>query len=672
MKPLPSPRVISIDTETYGACERDLAGRRLPRQTVFHPRRSIHVDRCLPSQLVQSVQITVPEEDPRLWSAAPGGWTVPLVAGLRPGRTFILYPSRRDHMRTLLRWLAHADTLIGMNLPFDIQYLRTLPGVSPSLEWRSKTLIDLAVINYLDSEVRPERSLKDLGPLFGAFRYERTIGERRFPSPKSLDFLAYAASDPHNTLLMAAALAHQIRTVQPHSAKNGRHILPHYSNNLWCVIQMAESGIPYSISRLSSLRDRLLESVRSCEEACRERGLLLQGEGSDASKRAFASSLVPKVQPLLGPEEQITITAKTKEIQWTDSNRALFLKYLPEGDPARPLLELASTHSKSQKTLSTWVWPLLHSRRNRPDERTSVLVPCPDGPPLVGIAHPSFYVTPGPVKGGSGAEGGTIQGRITLKNPSAQTDPPEVEACRRSRYPGGTLISFDLKQIELRVPAILSGEPTLVSSFVDGIDLHSDRAVRMFGEAIRSAPKFKSVYRQAGKTVNFADAFWASAARMQASVFEMTGVLLPLSFFEAAVRDRPIVRPVLYRWQVNLIESVRSARRIDLPLIGLSRSFRGPLNDHLNEILNFPVQTWAALIMHDLHDAVLRRLPSRCKAFLQTYDSASFDSHPSSSDDLLRCFDDALAWEQSEGLWHRFCVEYGTRVPLEIEVKETA
>lgn len=665
-----SPRIISIDTETYGACERDLRGRRLPPQTVFHPRKAVHTDGCHPSCLVLTVQVTVPEADPRPEPSRP--WNTHLLRQLRPGRTFVLHPSRPSHLRTLLRWLAHADTLLGMNLPFDVQFLRTLPGVASVLPRRRHTLIDVSVLNYLDSEVRPEKSLKDMGPLFGAFRYERTLRDSRFPSPLDPAFLEYAAADPHNTMLMASVLADNIITAQPNSAKNLPAVLSHYSSSLWTAIEMAETGIPYSVSRLTTLRDRLLIACSLAERMALARGLLLQGKGSDRSKRDLASSIAETVQPHLLPEEQITLTEKTREIQWTDANRALFLKYLPKDHPSCLPLRWASVHSRSQKLLSTYVWPLLHGRRNDPSDRTSRLVPCPGGDPDVHIAHPSFYVTPGPVKGGSGSEGGTIQARVTCKSPAAQTDPPQIEACRRSRYPGGRLLSFDLRQIELRVPAVLTGEPTLVDAFVRGVDLHTDRTLRMFGESVLSDPLFKSLYRQAGKTVNFADAFWATAARMQQTVYEDTGVLLPLEFFEAAVRDRPTVRPVMYRWQANLIEGVRRDPVLRLPVLGLSRSFHGKVNDHINEILNFPVQTWAALVMQDLHDAVLRRLPSGAGAYLQIYDSASFDCHPRSLPKVRSAVSDALDWVSSRGLWARFCAEYGTTVPLELEIKESA
>lgn len=665
-----SPRIVSLDTETFGAFERDLRGKSLPRQTTFHPKKGIHTDGCPLPRLVQTIQITVPEADPRPEPSRP--WTMHLLRQLKPGRTFILHPSRPADLRCLIRWLSHADTILGMNLPFDIQFLRSMPSVLPHLPRRRHTLIDVAVLNYLDSEVRPEKSLKDLGPLFGAFRYERTLKDRRFASPLAADAVEYAAADPHNTMGLAALLANNVVTGQPNSAKLLPAVLAHYSDNLWTAIEMAESGIPYSISRLTALRDRLAISCAVAERMARARGLLLQGEGSDASKRTLASTLAEAIGKSLLPEETITLTEKKREVQWNDGNRTLFLKHLPKDHPSCLTVRWASLHSRCQKLLSTYVWPLLHGKRNDPDDRTARLVPCPGADHDIGLAHPSWYVTPGPVKGGSGNEGGTIQARVTCKSPAAQTDPPEIEACRRSRFPGGTLLTFDLKQIELRVPAVLTGEPTLVNAYLNDEDLHTARAVRMFGEPILAHPLFRKVYRHAGKTVNFADAFWASAYRMQLSTFEETGVLLPLSMFEEAVRDRPFLRPVMYRWQVALIEGVRRDKIIRLPVLGLSRSFHGRTDDHLNEILNFPVQTWAALLMQALHAAILRRLPRRCLAYLQVYDSASFDCHPLAVAPLRTAIGDASQWLCSEGLWARFCAEYGTTVPLDLEIKEAA
>jgi len=662
-----SPRIISLDIETYGFCERDRRGRRLPEQTVFHPEKSVHVDGCPVPSLVQTVQIAVPLEDPRPEPGRP--WDAHLLARLRPWRTFVLDPSDPSHVRTLCRWLAHADTIVGSNIQFDILYLRhAVAAAALQLSRRRHTLIDTMVLAFLECEARPERSLKDLCRLRGLAEWGETLRDRRFPSPTDPAAQAYAADDPHASLVLAADLAASIVETQSDTPKVFPPVVSHYSNSLWTVIELAETGIPYSVSRLSSLQRTLETGIRLAETRALSRGLLLSGKGSDASKRSFAQAAASAVNHLLGPEESIGLTQKRKEVQWSDANRALFLKYLPPSHPSRLAIRWGDVHATRQKLLSTYVFPLLHHRRNDPDHKGSKLRPYP-GNPDVGLAHPSWFVVPSLVKGGKGFEGGTVQLRVTCKGPPAQTDPPVIQACRRSRHLDGLLASIDLSQIELRVPAVLSGEPTLVRAFEQDLDLHSERAFRMFGFDIGDDPLFKDVYRQAAKTVNFADAFWASDHTMQDQVYARTGRLIPLEYFSSAVSDRPRLRPVLWRWQNDLIEGVRSRHKIVLPIIGSTRSFPGKVDMHVNEILNFPVQTWAAIIMKEFHDLILRRISKPVLSYLQVYDAANFDLPRSHVPQLKGAIADAHAELVTVGMWHRFCTHYGTYVPLRYEFK---
>lgn len=662
-----SPRIVSLDIETYGFCERDRRGRTLPEQTVFHPSKSVHTDGCPVDSLVQTVQLTIPEADPRPEPSRP--WNMHLLAGLRPWRTFVLDPSSPKDVRTLCRWLLHADTIVGSNIQFDVLYLRhAIPAASAILRRRLHTLVDTMVLAFLECEARPERSLKDLCRLRGLAKWGETLRDRRFPSPTDAAALAYAADDPHATLVLAADLAASIVRDQSDTPKTLPTVLSHYSNSIWTAVELAEVGIPYSVSRLRRLQSSLETSLGVAESMARARGLLLSGPGSDASKRALASSAASAVQPFLGPEESVGLTPKKKEVQWSDANRALFLKHLPPAHPSCLALRWGDVHASRQKLLSTYVYPLLHHKRNDPSNKGSRLCPYPSNPD-VGLAHPSWFVVPSLVKGGKGFEGGTIQVRMTCKGPAAQTDPPVIQGCRRSRHLDGTLASIDLSQIELRVPAVLSGEPSLVDAFERDLDLHTDRALRMFGSDILDDPLFKEVYRQAGKTVNFADAFWASDHTMQQQVYERTGRLIPLEFFSLAVADRPRLRPVLWRWQNALVESARRNHRIVLPIVGATRPFPGRIDAHVNEILNFPVQTWAAVVMKEFHDLILRRLSKPVLSYLQVYDAANFDLPRLHVPALRSAISDAHAELVTVGMWHRLCAEHGTSVPLKYEFK---
>jgi hypothetical protein len=205
---------------------------------------------------------------------------------------------------------------------------------------------------------------------------------------------------------------------------------------------------------------------------------------------------------------------------------------------------------------------------------------------------------------------------LTCKNPSAQTFPPAIKAAIKSRFHGGSILSLDLSQIELRVAALCSGDPSLLASFNNGLDLHTDRAIQLFGPDFVNRPTFKKLERQVGKTMNFADLFLASPFRMRMSVHEMTCQLMPMSFFEEVAATRPDARPGLHRWQQSLLRRVDTDGHLALPFTGQSRTFVGGSSEHLNEIVNFPIQTQAGNTLLAIQRALAPCCPptSRCSS----------------------------------------------------------
>jgi len=96
-------------------------------------------------------------------------------------------------------------------------------------------------------------------------------------------------------------------------------------------------------------------------------------------------------------------------------------------------------------------------------------------------------------------------GRLSSSEPNLQNIPIRTEEGRRIRAAfipaeGFQLLSADYSQIELRILAHLSGDPTLVSSFRSGEDIH----LRTAAEVFRVPPTdVTSDQRRAAKVINF-------------------------------------------------------------------------------------------------------------------------------------------------------------------------
>ena len=96
-------------------------------------------------------------------------------------------------------------------------------------------------------------------------------------------------------------------------------------------------------------------------------------------------------------------------------------------------------------------------------------------------------------------------GRLSSSDPNLQNIPVRTEMGREVRRafvadPGQLLIAVDYSQIELRILAHLSGDPTLADAFARGEDIHRATAALVFGVAPELVIPEQ---RRAAKTINF-------------------------------------------------------------------------------------------------------------------------------------------------------------------------
>jgi DNA polymerase-1 len=96
-------------------------------------------------------------------------------------------------------------------------------------------------------------------------------------------------------------------------------------------------------------------------------------------------------------------------------------------------------------------------------------------------------------------------GRLSSSDPNLQNIPIRTELGRRIRgafiaEPGWQLLSADYSQIELRVLAHMSGDPSLIEAFQSGEDIHERTAARVFGGDSELSEKEQ---RRRAKIINF-------------------------------------------------------------------------------------------------------------------------------------------------------------------------
>ena len=152
------------------------------------------------------------------------------------------------------------------------------------------------------------------------------------------------------------------------------------------------------------------------------------------------------------------------------TNESVLLKLKDEHLVIPKLLE----YREAFKLHSTYIDPLLELGNKKDDNRI----------------HTSFLQT------------GTATGRLSSRNPNLQNIPVRSNSGRQIREAfvardGYKLVGIDYSQIELRLLAHFSQDPTLLKAFRDGEDIHYQTAVTLFGE---DEAKDK---RNIAKTINF-------------------------------------------------------------------------------------------------------------------------------------------------------------------------
>ncbi|MDR2162510.1 MAG: DNA polymerase I, partial [Clostridiales Family XIII bacterium] len=217
-------------------------------------------------------------------------------------------------------------------------------------------------------------------------------------------------------------------------------------------------------------------------------------------------------------------------------------------------------------------------------------------------------------------------GRISCTEPNLQNIPIRQDFGRQIRkafIPGGdeyTLVGADYSQIELRILAHLSGDPSLVEDFRTGADIHRRTAARVFGVSEKDVTPQQ---RNGAKAVNFGVIYGMSSFGLSEGL-GITRMEAESYIHEYFARHSAV--------KAYLDDSVESARRTGYAVTVLGRRRAIPelaaraynvrqLGERL--AMNTPIQGSAAdiikLAMIAVHDA-LRSRGLRSSLILQVHD----------------------------------------------------
>ncbi|MDH7479939.1 MAG: DNA polymerase I, partial [Syntrophomonadaceae bacterium] len=228
----------------------------------------------------------------------------------------------------------------------------------------------------------------------------------------------------------------------------------------------------------------------------------------------------------------------------------------------------------------------------------------------------------------------TATGRLSSTEPNLQNIPIRLEAGRRLRKffvpsePGWLIMAADYSQIDLRVLAHFSGDEALIRAFVEGRDIHTHTAAKVFGIP---EDKVTADLRRAAKAVNFGIVYGISDFGL--------GRQLGISRAEARRFIDQYLRnyPGVHRFMEEIVREAREKgyvttllkRRRYLPeLFSSNRTVRGFGE---RAALNTPIQGSASDIIKVAMlkvDRLIKGQGLSARMLLQVHDELIFETPP--------------------------------------------
>ena len=249
--------------------------------------------------------------------------------------------------------------------------------------------------------------------------------------------------------------------------------------------------------------------------------------------------------------------------------------------------------------------------------------------PQTGKIHTSFNQTV------------TATGRLSSSNPNLQNIPIRNEdgkEIRKAFVPeeGCEFFSADYSQIELRIMAHLCGDPNMIEAFLEGNDIHTATAAKVYKIGINEVTREQ---RSKAKTANFGIIYGISvfglAERMN----------VPRSEAKELIDEYFQTYPKIKEYMNKSIEIARDKGYIET-IFGRKR-FLPDINSHNAVVrgyaernaINAPIQGSAADIIKVAMVNIYRRFMSeniRSKMIIQVHDELNFSVYPEEKEKVQR------------------------------------
>ncbi len=254
-------------------------------------------------------------------------------------------------------------------------------------------------------------------------------------------------------------------------------------------------------------------------------------------------------------------------------------------------------------------------------------------------------------------------GRLNATNPDLQTTPVKTEEGRKIRdcfqaSEGCVMVAADWSQIELRVLAHFSQDPYLLGAFNEGVDIHTQTAMKLFGLSDPSMVGRQE--RTVAKTVNFATIYGQGAYSLSQNlgISQKEAKHYIESYFQIFKGVKEWSHDVVLEAKdLGYVETLLGRRRY-LPDLNSRNAMARKESERI--AVNTPIQGSAAdicyLAMLQLNQA-MNKAQLKSKLVLQIHDELLFEVPSDEVDTLTPIIQESM--EQIPGLEVPLVVDIG-------------
>ena len=514
-----------------------------------------------------------------------------------------------EHLPKFTALFASSKQKIGHNLKYDLHILRShgvipegpffdtmlahqllVPEQKHTMDYLSESLLGYSPIKLADLFEQCATDSTEEDDLFSAAEKKKAAKGELDPSIIPADKLAeYAAEDADVTFQLAHLLGPQLRD------EGLRAVFDTIESPLLPILVAMESeGITVSQDVLDDVGTNLADRIE-----------ILSKDIEEAAGKPFNLNSPKQLGEILfGEMKLVEKPKKTKTGQFKTDEQTL-----SSLSATHPIVADILSYREASKLKSTYVDAL-------PNHRA----------PHSGRVHTNLHQLL------------TSTGRLASSDPNLQNIPVRSELGRELRkafVPRGkefTLLAADYSQVELRVMAALSGDPTMIEAFKNDTDIHSATAAKVFGVPLEEVlPEM----RRTAKMVNFGIIYGISAFGLS----QRLGI--PRAEASEIIETYFKEYPAIQKFMEETVEKTRAQGYIET-VTGRRRNMKD-INSSNGSIranaeraaINSPIQGSAADMIKIAMIRVSALLEGRkSKMILQVHDELLFDLHLDEQEEL--------------------------------------